>query len=215
MVTVTLKFNEDKIKEIGRTADEMLEPIRKTLAHFHIEEIAQGVFHSDSDDGTIVQGVTLKFMLKYSYYLQYLDSWMVEADGVKETCTSGFWDWCPPDAVLEYPRVVEENDESVVTATFRFNDEKLRELGKSVDEMLEPIRESLMPYDVEEIEQGVFRKTGEDGLVVMGIPLRYIRKNLEYLDYLDDWIANVDGEVEDCKAVTISYFRKWHPEKLK
>ena len=42
MVTVTLKFNEEKLKEIGRTVDEMLEPIRKTLAHFHIEEIEQG-----------------------------------------------------------------------------------------------------------------------------------------------------------------------------
>ena len=69
MVTVTLKFNEEKLKNRGRTVDEMLEPIRKTLAHFHIEEIEQGVFHSDSDDGTIVQGVTLKFMIEYSYYL--------------------------------------------------------------------------------------------------------------------------------------------------
>ena len=38
MVTVTLKFNEEKLKNMGRTTDEMLEPIRKTLAHFHIEE---------------------------------------------------------------------------------------------------------------------------------------------------------------------------------
>jgi hypothetical protein len=42
MVTVTLKFNEEKLKNRGRTVDEMLEPIRKTLAHFHIEEIEQG-----------------------------------------------------------------------------------------------------------------------------------------------------------------------------
>jgi len=90
MVTVTLKFNDEKLKKLGRTVDEMLEPIRKTLAHFHIAEIAQGVFHSESDDGTIVQGVTLKFMLHYSSYLQFLDSWTVEADGVKETCTSPF-----------------------------------------------------------------------------------------------------------------------------
>ena len=42
MVTVTLRFNEEKLKKLGRTVDEMLEPIRKTLAHFHIEEIEQG-----------------------------------------------------------------------------------------------------------------------------------------------------------------------------
>ena len=205
MVTVTLKFNEEKLKNRGRTVDEMLEPIRKTLAHFHIEEIAQGVFHSESDDGTIVQGVTLKFMLRYSYYLQFLDSWTVEADGVRETCTSAFWDWCPPDAFLEYPPANKKSNVGVVTTTFRFKEEKLKELGKSVDEMLEPIRESLKKYDVEEIEQGVFRKTGRDALVVLGCPLRYIRKHLNYLDYLDDWLLNVDGRVEDCKAELISY----------
>ena len=42
MVTVTLRFNKEKLKKLGRTVDEMLEPIRKTLAHFHIEEIEQG-----------------------------------------------------------------------------------------------------------------------------------------------------------------------------
>ena len=129
MVTVTLKFNEEKLKKLGRTVDEMLEPIRKTLAYFYIEEIEQGVFYSDSDDGTIVQGVTLKFMIAYSYYLQYLDFWTVEANGVKGTCTSAFWNWCPPDAFLEYPREIENDEEGVVTTTFRFKDEKLRELG--------------------------------------------------------------------------------------
>ena len=215
MVTVTLKFNEEKLKKLGRTVDEMLEPIRKTLAHFHIAEIAQGVFHSESDDGTIVQGVTLKFMLHYSSYLQFLDSWTVEADGVRETCTSAFWDWCPPDAFLEYPPANKKSNEGVVTTTFRFKEEKLKELGKSVDEMLAPIRETLKNDDVEEVEQGVFRKTGRDALVVLGCPLRYIRKHLNYLDYLDDWLLNVDGNIEDCKEGTISYYRKWHPEKLK
>ena len=215
MVTVTLKFNEEKLKEIGRTVDEMLEPIRKTLAHFHIEEIEQGVFHSDSDDGTIVQGVTLKFMLHYSYYLQFLDSWTVEADGVRETCTSAFWNWCPPDAFLEYPPANKKSNEGVVTTTFRFKEEKLKELGKSVDEMLDPIRETLKNDDVEEVEQGVFRKTGRDAMVVIDWPFLYIRKHLDYLDYLDDWLLNVDGDIEDCKAEMISYYRKWHPEKLK
>ena len=213
MVTVTLRFNKEKLKKLGRTVDEMLEPIRKTLAHFHIEEIEQGVFHSDSDDGTIVQGVMLKFMIEYSYYLQFLDSWTVEADGVKETCTSAFWDWNPPDAVLEDPRIFEEKDEAVVTVTFRFKEEKLKELGKSVDEMLEPIRESLENHDVEEIEQGIFRKTGREGLMVLTFPLMYIRKHLDYLDYLDDWLLNVDGDVEDCKAELISYERN-HPDEF-
>ena len=103
----------------------------------------------------------------------------------------------------------------MVTVTLTFNEDKLKNLGRTAEEMLEPIRESLKKCDVEEIEQGVFRKTGRDALVVLGCPLRYIRKHLDYLDYLDDWLLNVDGNIEDCKAETISYYRKWHPENLK
>ena len=103
----------------------------------------------------------------------------------------------------------------MVTVTLRFNEEKLNKLGRTVDEMLEPIRKTLAHFHIEEIEQGVFRKTGRDALVVLDCPLRYIRKHLDYLDYLDDWLLNVDGNIEDCKAETISYYRKRHPEKLK
>lgn len=90
----------------------------------------------------------------------------------------------------------------MVTVTLRFNEEKLKNLGRTVDEMLEPIRESMKSYDVEEVEPGVFRKTGRDGLVVLDCPLIYIRK---HLDYLDDWLLNVDSRVEDCKAELNSY----------
>ena len=103
----------------------------------------------------------------------------------------------------------------MVTVTLRFNEEKLEKLCRTVDEMLEPIRESMKSYDVEEVEQGVFRKTGRDAMVVIDWPLLYIRKHLDYLEYLDDWLLNVDGDIEDCKAETISYYRKRHPEKLK
>ena len=78
----------------------------------------------------------------------------MEADGVKETCTSAFWDWNPPDAVLEDPRIFEEKDEAVVTVTLKFNEEKLKNRGRTVDEMLEPIRKTLAHFHIEEIEQG-------------------------------------------------------------
>ena len=103
----------------------------------------------------------------------------------------------------------------MVTVTLRFNEEKLKNMGRTTDEMLEPIRESMKSYDVEEVEQGVFQKTGRDGLVVLDCTLDYMDDHPEYLDYLDDWLLNVDGDIEDCKAGMISYYRKWHPEKLK
>lgn len=64
-------------------------------------------------------------------------------------------------------------------------------------------------YDVEEIAQGVFRKTGREGLVVLHFPRTYIRKHMDYLEYLDDWLLNVDGKVENCKAEMISYARRY------
>ena len=93
----------------------------------------------------------------------------------------------------------------MVTVTLRFNEEKLKNLGRTVDEMLDPIRESMKSYDVEEVEQGVFQKTGRDGLVVLDCALDYMDEHPEYMDYLDDWLLNVDGRVEDCKAELISY----------
>ena len=93
----------------------------------------------------------------------------------------------------------------MVTVTLKFNEEKLKNLGRIVDEMLEPIRESMKSYDVEEVEQGVFQKTGRDGLVVLDCTLDYMDDHPEYLDYLDDWLLDIDGEIEDCKAELISY----------
>ena len=49
--------------------------------------------------------------------------------------------------------------------------------------------------------------------MVLTFPLMYIRKHLDYLDYLDDWLLNVDGDVEDCKAELISYERN-HPDEF-
>lgn len=40
---------------------------------------------------------------------------------------------------------------------------------------------------------------------VLHFPRTYIRKHIDYLEYLDDWLLNVDGDVEDCKAELISY----------
>lgn len=103
----------------------------------------------------------------------------------------------------------------MVTVTFKFNKEKLKKYGKTEDEMLEPIKELMEHYDVEEVAHGVFRKDGYYGMDVIDLPLMYIRKHLEYLDYLDEWIMDVDGKFEDCKEGMISYYKKWHPEKLK
>lgn len=54
-------------------------------------------------------------------------------------------------------------------------------------------------YDIAEPEHGFFAKDGEDAMCVIGMFIPEItRKDVHYLDYLDEWTFDVDGEVEDC-----------------
>lgn len=100
----------------------------------------------------------------------------------------------------------------MVTVTFKFNEDKLRKIGKTVDEMLNPFRKDLEPYKVQEIAQGSFQKDGKDGLVVLDFPLVYIRKHIEYLELLDVWNLNIDGKIEDCKKELIAYYEEHNYE---
>ena len=47
------------------------------------------------------------------------------------------------------------------TVTFKFNKEKLKEYGKTEDELLNPFRDALKPWTVSEISPGVFQKDGD------------------------------------------------------
>ena len=94
------------------------------------------------------------------------------------------------------------------TVTFKFNKEKLKEYGKTEDELLNPFREALKPWTVSEIASGVFQKDGKDALVILDFPLMYIRKNLYYLQLLDEWTLDIDGDIENCKEELINYYRE-------
>ena len=98
--------------------------------------------------------------------------------------------------------------EKMVTVTFKFNKEKLKEYGKTEDELLNPFREDLKPWTVSEIALGVFQKDGQDALVILDFPLMYIRKNLYYLQLLDEWTLDIDGDIENCKEELINYYRE-------
>ena len=83
----------------------------------------------------------------------------------------------------------------MVTLKFVFNQEKLKQAGKTEEELLQPMREHAKKYDIAEPEHGFFVKDGEDAMCVIGMFIPEItRKDVNYLDYLDD----IDGEVEDC-----------------
>jgi len=96
----------------------------------------------------------------------------------------------------------------MVTVTFKFNEEKINKLGKKVDELLYPFREMAKEYNINEIQYGVFCKDGDEDMDALILPLKYIRKHLGYIDILDEWTLDVDGEIEDCKAEMISYWER-------
>ena len=84
----------------------------------------------------------------------------------------------------------------MVTLTFKFNEEKVCEAGYTTDELLAPIREHALKYGIEEAEYGVFTKDGINALAAIG---KYVvNVSPAFLDYLDKWTLNVNGEEEDC-----------------
>ena len=94
----------------------------------------------------------------------------------------------------------------MVILTFVFNKEKIASAGKTEEELLQPMREHAAKYGINEIEHGVFAKDGERALasLIKFIP-QITTKDKEYINFLDEWTINVDGEKEDC----IREARKW------
>lgn len=97
----------------------------------------------------------------------------------------------------------------MVTLRFVFNQDKLKQAGKTEDEMLALMREHAKKYEIAEPEPGFFVKDGEDALCVIGMYIPKItRKDVHYLDYLDEWTLDVDGEKENCIEESRSWIRQ-------
>ena len=80
----------------------------------------------------------------------------------------------------------------MVTATYIFNEEKVIAAGKTVEEMMAPIRQMLLENGAEEIAPGVFCKDGFYAMDVIDLPLIY-KETFEifrcpgYMDYGYRW----------------------------
>ena len=97
----------------------------------------------------------------------------------------------------------------MVTLTFEFNKDKVKEAGKTEDELLQPMREHAKKYHIEEKEYGVFSKEGEDALCVLTMFVtRYTKVDPTYISYFSEWILNVDGEKEDCIEEVLKLYKK-------
>lgn len=84
----------------------------------------------------------------------------------------------------------------MVTLTFKFKEDRVREAGYTTDELLTPMREHSAKYGIDEIEYGVFAK---DGMSALGAIGKYIANvPMYFLDYMSELTLNVDGDKEDC-----------------
>ena len=97
----------------------------------------------------------------------------------------------------------------MTTLEFVFNQDKIKSKGLSEDELLAPMREFAVKWDIEEPRVGFFQKDGENALCdfcmfVMDYPL----KDKEFVTYLDAWTLDADGELDDCIAETYDMYRE-------
>lgn len=97
----------------------------------------------------------------------------------------------------------------MVTLTFVFNKDKVKEKGLTEEELLRPMREHAKKYNIAEAEHGVFVKDGEDALCVLTMFVSNVTyEDKEYVKFFDEWILDVDGEKEDCITETLKWYKK-------
>lgn len=96
------------------------------------------------------------------------------------------------------------------TLEFNFNQEAVKMAGLTTDELLEDMRRYAKECEVEEIAYGVFSKSGDDALaILMGYVVRKNDDEPDFVNYLDSWIADVEGNIEDCKKSIERHRNKW------
>lgn len=98
----------------------------------------------------------------------------------------------------------------MVTLTFEFNEDKVKDKGTSVKEIMKPIREYLFSYGAKEIEPYKFETKGENAVSIFtSLVLKITKSDIEFIDLLDNWILDSEGEISDCIEDT----RKWYLRK--
>lgn len=93
--------------------------------------------------------------------------------------------------------------------TFDFNREKVERDGFTTDDLLKPMREHAKKYGIDEPKYGVFTMDGENAMCSIGLfVIDITKRNHAYISYLDKWLFNVCGKVEDCVATTKKIYAK-------
>ena len=97
----------------------------------------------------------------------------------------------------------------MITLEFVFNNDKVTAAGLTTDELLAPMREYAMKWDIEETREGFFQKEGENALCdICMFVTDYPIKDTKFVTYLDKWTLDADGEIDDCIAETYDMYRE-------
>ena len=97
----------------------------------------------------------------------------------------------------------------MVTLEFVFNKEKMNADGLTTDELLAPMREYAVKWNIDEPREGFFQKDGENALCDLCMFVaKYPRKDFKFITYLDKWTLDSGDEVDDCIAETYEMYKK-------
>lgn len=97
----------------------------------------------------------------------------------------------------------------MVLLTFVFNKEKVKAAGYTEDELLLPMREHAEKYGIDEKQRGVFSKDGKDALCLLSMFVpEIVERDPSYIDFLDQWTLDIDGETEDCIQETLEWYQE-------
>ena len=91
MMKMTFVFDNAKLHQIGKSADEIIKPMRDHAKKWDIKEIAPYQFEKDGEDAMCDLFMFIPEILnKDKNYYTYFSSWYVEEDGrFKEDCIEG------------------------------------------------------------------------------------------------------------------------------
>ena len=91
MMKMTFVFDNNRLLQTGKTADEVIEPMRDHAKKWHIDEVAPYQFEKDGKDALCDLFMFIPEILeKDKSYYTYFSKWYVEQNGqFYEDCIEG------------------------------------------------------------------------------------------------------------------------------
>lgn len=94
MVTLTFKFNEDKVTSKGISVKEIMEPIKEYLFSYGAKEVEPSIFEAEGEDAvSIFTSLVLKITKSDTDFIHLLDAWILDAEGEISDCIEDTKKW--------------------------------------------------------------------------------------------------------------------------